>query len=195
MPFFVPALHRGLGSDGAMPEEYLKIPKERVAVLIGTKGSTKREVEEKTKTKITIDSSEGDVDISAKEENWQGVMHASEIARAIGRGFSPEHAMLLLNEDYSLEVIGVAEVVGKSEKALAQKRARVIGTGGRTREAIERNTKCKIFVYGKTISIIGPIAEIPKAEKAVEMLLEGATHKKVYDFLEGGKARREEFEL
>ena len=39
----------------------LKIPKERVAVLIGKKGETKSKIEQETNVEIKIDSLEGDV--------------------------------------------------------------------------------------------------------------------------------------
>ena len=45
----------------------LRIPKERVAVLIGKKGEIKKQIEEATNTKIKIDSNEGDVFISSKD--------------------------------------------------------------------------------------------------------------------------------
>ena len=39
----------------------LKIPKDRVAVLIGMKGNVKKAIEEETKSKINVDSKEGDI--------------------------------------------------------------------------------------------------------------------------------------
>jgi ribosomal RNA assembly protein len=39
----------------------LKIPKERIAVLIGTKGEIKKQIEDATGTHIDVDSNEGDV--------------------------------------------------------------------------------------------------------------------------------------
>ena len=48
--------------------EELKIPKERVAVLIGEKGATKRKIQKQTKTKLTI-TSEGDITIDS-EDNY-----------------------------------------------------------------------------------------------------------------------------
>ena len=47
-----------------MASEYryeLKIPKDRIAVLIGKNGEVKREIEELTESRIEIDSKEGDV--------------------------------------------------------------------------------------------------------------------------------------
>ena len=53
-----------------MEKEYsyeLKIPKERVAVLIGKGGETKSLLEEETSTSIDVDSKEGEVIISSSE--------------------------------------------------------------------------------------------------------------------------------
>ena len=51
-------------------EEYsydLRITKDRIAVLIGTKGETKNDLEKETGCKINVDSKEGDVTISGKD--------------------------------------------------------------------------------------------------------------------------------
>ena len=69
----------------------LKIPKERVAVLIGKKGEIKKQIEQATNTKLKIDSKEGDVEISG--EDALKLYATREIIRAIGRGFNPEIAM------------------------------------------------------------------------------------------------------
>ena len=48
--------------------EYLKIPRERVGVVIGKNGITKDEIENLTKTEIIVDSEAGTVAISPTEE-------------------------------------------------------------------------------------------------------------------------------
>ena len=45
----------------------IKIPQERVAILIGKKGETKKELENITKTKMIIDSKEGDIFLSGDD--------------------------------------------------------------------------------------------------------------------------------
>ena len=72
----------------------LRIPKERVAVLIGKKGEVKRGLEHATKTKITVQSDEGEVNITGKDALL--LYLAREIIRAIGRGFNPDVAQVLL---------------------------------------------------------------------------------------------------
>src|SRR3989338_390065 len=94
----------------------LRIPRDRIAVLIGKEGSVKKEFESETKTKIDVDSKEGDVFISG--EDALGLYSCREVVRAIGRGFNPEIAALLLKPDYCFESIDLKDYVGKSKDHL-----------------------------------------------------------------------------
>ncbi|MBU0636518.1 KH domain-containing protein [Candidatus Micrarchaeota archaeon] len=175
-------------------QEFVRIPKARIAILIGKHGATKKDIEQKTKTKIIVDSEEGEVEIKSKIENTTGFYTALNIIKAIARGFSPEHAFLLLNENNALEIISLTDWLKGSEKELKTKRGRIIGKQGKARNEIEEKTNCFISVQGKTIAIIGDLGEIPKAKKSIEMLLHGARHSKVYDFL-NHPIEKEEFEF
>ena len=174
--------------------ESVKIPKERIGVLIGTEGKVKRKLEKLTETSIEIDSESGTVDIEGKG-NSANFLDAINIVKAIGRGFSPEKALDLLGEETLLDVIKISDVVGGSEKTLKTKRARIIGTKGFAREAIEKATGAKISVQGKTVAIIGGPKEIELAREAVEMLLDGANHKKVMDYLKREQQQQEKFTI
>jgi len=160
----------------------LRVPKNRVAVIIGKEGSIKKEIEEATKTKLNIDSDEGDVFISGEEA--LGLYTAREIVKAIGRGFNPDIARLLLKSDYIFEVVDLSELIGKSKDAMVRLKGRVIGKEGRSRRLIEELTECNISVFGKTISIIGLPERAANARRAVESLLRGSTHANVYKWLE-----------
>ncbi len=162
----------------------LKIPQERVAVLIGKGGETKKEIEEATKSELDI-SKEGDVII--KGEDGILLYTTKEIVKAIARGFNPKIALLLLKPDYALEMIDMKDIAGKSKNTLQRLKGRVIGKGGKSREEIERLTECNISIYGKTIGIIGEINQVATARRAVAMLLQGSMHKTVYQFLEKQK--------
>jgi ribosomal RNA assembly protein len=172
--------------EGTMDEmEYeIKIPQERVAVLIGKGGETKKEIEELTKSKLDV-SKEGDVTISGND----GLIlyTTKEIVRAIARGFNPKVALLLLKTDYALEMIDMKDIAGKSQNTMQRLKGRVIGKGGKAREEIERLTDCNISVYGKTIGIIGETMQVALARQAVAMLLQGSMHKTVFRFLEKKK--------
>jgi ribosomal RNA assembly protein len=178
-----------------MQEEFLKIPMKRIAVLIGHNGETKKRIECLTHTKINVDSKTGEVDVSFEGENAINLYNALNIIKAIARGFSPEHALLLLDENYYIEFIDLTHELGKNEKLLLSKRGRVIGKHGSVRQQIEQDTGTFISVYGKTIGIIGKIEGVQTAKKAIEMLLSGATHDSVKGFLRKKAIQDEKFEL
>ncbi len=164
----------------------LKVPRNRVAVIIGREGSVKKEIEESTKTKLDIDSKEGDIFISG--EDALGLYTAREIIKAVGRGFNPEIARLLLKPEYIFEVVDLSEFA-KSKESMLRLKGRVIGKEGKSRRLIEELTECSISVFGKTISVIGLPESASDARRAIESLLRGSTHANVYKWLE--KRRRE----
>lgn len=178
--------------------EYLKIPKERIGVLIGKDGVTKEHVENITQTELDIESETGSITIVPTEnmEDPLGVWKTRYIVKAIGRGFSPETALKLINDDFILEIINLPDFVGKSKKAILRQKGRIIGREGRTKEIIKEMTNVDVSVYGKTVALIGDMGRIQIAKEAVEMILEGVRHKTVYSFLERKKQelKRKEFE-
>ena len=170
--------------DAIPTMQELKIPQERIAMLLGKVGSTKRELETKTGTKIRVDSDEGDVLIEGDELKCFITLN---IIKAIGRGFNPKIALRLLNEENILEIINMEDYLGNNKKKILTARSRLIGTGGKARRSIESLTFSNISVYGKTVSIIGLIENIGVAREAIEKLLRGSPHSNVYRFIEKQK--------
>ena len=165
----------------------IKIAGNRVGVLIGKSGSVKKELEEKTCTSISIDSKEGSVTLEG--ENAPLLLRGIEVVQAINRGFSPERAFMLLeDEDLLLDVIDLSGLTD-SPRQLDRLRGRIIGKDGRSREQIEHMTQCEISVFGKTVAIIGLPEHIKIARSALDMLLQGLPHEMVFSFLE--RKRRE----
>ena len=173
-----------------MPEtDYLKIPQNRVGALIGTNGDVKKSIEKLTGTILDIDSDDGTVYITPREdmEDPLGVWNANHIVKAIARGFNPEVAMKLIHDDIYLEIMKLPLYIGKSKKALARYKGRIIGKNGKTRELITELAEVDMAVYGKTVSFIGEMENVLVAKEAVEMILNGSRHKSVYAFLENKK--------
>jgi len=168
---------------------FVRIPKERIGVLIGQDGRIKREIESRTGTRLLIDSETGEVTIEVAE-NPLGGLQALEVVKAIGRGFSPERAFRLFEEDQYLDIIEIKDFVGDSEKAMQRMRGRVIGESGKMRRTIEQMTGAYVSVFGKTVSIIGDPEQIRTARTAIQMLLSGSEHSSVYRFLEREKAKK-----
>jgi len=163
--------------------EVIKIPLDRVAVLVGPKGSIKELIEEKSTTSINIESGSGTVEIMDAKDPIKG-MRAKEVVHAIARGFSPEKATKLFDDDNLMfETIDLSNIA-RTEKDMERLKGRIIGRAGKTREVFEDLTNVRISVYGKTISIIGYPEQNAVARAGIDMLLKGSTHGPVYKFLE-----------
>ena len=170
----------------------LKIPTERIAVLIGRKGEAKTELEELTECRINIDSKEGDVTLSG--EDSVKLFYLQEVVKAVGRGFNPEIARLLLKQDYVLEIIPVTDYFEKKNH-IERVKGRIIGASGKARETLEQLTGAFICVYGKTISIIGEAESVVTARRAIESLIQGSPHANVYRWLEKNRRKMKEKEI
>jgi ribosomal RNA assembly protein len=165
--------------------KYLKIPMDRIGVLIGQKGENKRDIEERTGLKINIDSKAGEVVIDDHEKDDPlMVIKTENIIKAIGRGFSPEKAMVLLNDDADFFVFNLYDYVGKKENHVRRLKSRVIGKEGKTKCVLEELIDAKISIYGHTIAIIADLERMNILKKSVDMLLTGSKHATVYRFVE-----------
>lgn len=174
-----------------MITHHVRIPQDRIGVLIGDRGLVKNYIEKKSGSTITVDSIEGVVQIECgMGGDPLKTLRVAEMVKAIGRGFSPENAFTLLHDDFLLfEVISLSHL---TPKMLNRVKGRVIGRNGRTRLAIENLAEVKISVYGKTISLIGYSHNIQAAHGAISMLIQGLPHSAVYSSLD--KKRRAEEE-
>ena len=171
---------------------YIKIPGDRIGALVGSDGTVKNAIERKLSVDLQVDSETGTVQITlpSTAEDPTVLFRAKEVVTAIGRGFAPEHAFRLLDDDEIIfEVIDLRETVGRSPTDLKRIKGRVIGKEGKTRRIIEELSEANISVYGHTISIIGYPDQSSIAREAVRMLIGGSLHGTVYRFLH--KKRRE----
>jgi len=106
---------------------YVKIPQERVAVLVGTDGKVKQQIE-KHGVKLDIDSKIGDVIIQSEDSLAE--LDAECVVKAIGRGFSPEHAFRLFSDSQYFELLDMRNFAGKKAKDVHRLAGRVIGKNG-----------------------------------------------------------------
>lgn len=172
---------------------FVRIPKERIGVLVGPDGKVKQRIEEKFTVELEIESESGGVTIglSEKASDPSLLFKAKDTVTAIGRGFSPEHAFRLLrNEDEIFDFIDLRLIFGRSESDIRRVKGRVIGANGKTRKLIEELTDASVVVYGHTIGFIGSFERVEVARNAVQMLIDGSQHNTVYKYLQ---KKRSEF--
>ncbi len=152
---------------------------------MGREGTVKYQLEKKCSVNLDIDSETGVVNITSEGDiNKIEPFKAENIIIAISRGFSPERAFRLMDDDTFLEVIDLRDYVGKSKSALNRIRGRIIGLNGKSRRVIEELSGGLLSVYGHTATMIGTADEIKAEGDAVRLLASGSIHRTVYKNLQ-----------
>ena len=167
-------------------DTFVRIPKERVGILIGPEGKVKQHIEEKLQVKLDIDS-DGNITIllSEKATDPSLLLKAKDVATAIGRGFTPEVAFRLIrNEEEIFDLIDLRVIFGRSESDIKRIKGRIIGAEGKTRKLIEELSEADVVVYGHTVGLIGSFEQVDTAHNAVQMIIEGRQHHTVYNYLQ-----------
>ncbi|HMK93829.1 MAG TPA: KH domain-containing protein [Candidatus Limnocylindrales bacterium] len=181
------------------PDTFVRIPKERVAVLIGPEGKVKQHIEQKLNVKLEVES-EGDVTITLSETapDPSLLLKAKDVVTAIGRGFSPDVTFRLIrNEDDIFDMIDLRQIFGRSESDIKRVKGRIIGADGKTRKLIEELTEANMAVYGHTVGFIGSFEQVDAARNAAQMIIEGCQHHTVYKYLQRKRTelKKEKLEL
>ena len=152
----------------------------------------KQVIEKRLKVELTIDGETGDVTIGLAPETDDPslLFRAKEVITAIGRGFAPERAFRLIDDEELLfEVIDLREMFGTSQSELQRVKGRLIGQEGKTRRIIEELTEADVSIHGHTVAIIADMDQMEIAREAVKMILRGSMHSTVYRYLH--RKRRE----
>lgn len=175
-----------------MRQSLPRVPKDRIAVLIGAKGATRRDLEKAAGCKnIQIDSISGEIEVTWPEAGDYDPVKAlklPDVIKAVGRGMAPGRAIQLLQDDWFFEMVDLKEHVGKRSNQQRRIRARIIGSEGKIRKMIEQHTGTEISIYKSTVVLVGEGAGLISARQAIEMLASGSEHGTVIKYLE--KERR-----
>jgi ribosomal RNA assembly protein len=171
-------------------EQVVRVPVDRVAAVIGKKGESKKRLEDACHVSLYVDGDSGEVTVRSTSAEEGDPFKAMAVVEAIGRGFSPERALRLLEPETLLEVLDLRDFAGKSENSLERIRGRIIGLKGKSRRVIEELTKCQVSVYGRTVAIIGEATETKLAKEAISMLASGSRHRTVYNMLQRARTKR-----
>jgi len=164
---------------------YISMPPER-AKWIKKHKEILDEIMRLTKTKITVEEG-GRVIIEPTEECTPlDMMNARNVLQAISYGFDLDTALLLLRDEYVMEVIDVRDALfdHHDEKTLRRILGRVIGKNGRAKKNIEEIAHVKVSIYKDKIAIIGEYENVEAAKRAIGELMEGKMHSTVYKHLE-----------
>lgn len=168
----------------------LHIPEERIPVVIGSKGKTKIKICKMCNVEIEVESKNGQITIASTTKNYDenGALKARDIINAISNGFSPERAFRILDEESLFQVLDLRNFT-TSANSTNRIKGRIIGEKGKARKNIEELTNTFISIYGHTVSLIGNYEETKLALDAIKLLVNGRSHKTVYEMLYQAKRK------
>ena len=167
-----------------------RVPKNRIAVLIGKGGQTRKLLEEISGAEVDIDSQPGEVMAEGQEEPDPVVrMKMPDVVLAIGRGLAPSRAIQLIQDDVFLRMYDIREWVGRQPNQTRRMRSRLIGRNGRIRSLIEEISNCEMAIHGSTVLVIGDREGIALAGPAIEGILRGSEHSTILHGLEQDRKR------
>lgn len=166
--------------------QFIKVPGERIGVLIGRKGTVIDRIKQECRVNVEIESESGNVRVGYDSRSLiaGNPFKALEIISAIARGFSPERAFKLLNEDFVFQLLDIRDYVGNSQSSMNRLRGRIIGERGKSRRTIEELSGADVSVYGHTVGFIGIFEAIKVAVEAIILLSRGSSHRSVYAMLQ-----------
>ncbi|MCL5427717.1 MAG: hypothetical protein M1321_00880 [Candidatus Marsarchaeota archaeon] len=110
--------------------------------------------------------------------------NAKNVIQAFGRGFPMNTAYKLIDEGYFFKYINLKDVL-RNEDQIRRIKARIIGSGGKAKEYVQGVSGASMAVYGNTIGLIGTNEQVEIAMGALKVLIDGGTHKKEMQTLEG----------
>ena len=170
-----------------------RVPKDRIAVLIGSKGATAKSIRNASGCQeLNIDSETGDVEVKWGEAGSYDpikAMKLPDVIKAIGRGMAPKAAIRLFDDQHFFEMVDLRDFVGKRSNQQRRIRSRIIGSQGKVRKLIEGLTDTEITIYKSTVVIIGEQEGLSAARQAIEMLAGGSEHGSVLGYLEKDRRR------
>lgn len=181
-----------MASSTGFSSQTVKIPIDRVGALVGKEGMVKSEIEKRCSVSLEIDGESGDVRVSYDTDSLKegDPFKAQEVVTAIARGFSPQRAFALFEENKVLSTIDLRQYSGKSENSLARIKSRLIGSDGKARKLIEQLSGTAISIYGHTVSIIGDSDKSKVAADALVKIASGGTHKAAYQMLQKYRSKQ-----
>ncbi|MCX8199891.1 MAG: hypothetical protein N3G76_00290 [Candidatus Micrarchaeota archaeon] len=125
-------------------------------------------------------------------------LKGKDVLIALGTGGVPyRDALRLFSDELILKVVDISEISGDNERDVHRIMARIIGTDGKTKKIIEQITEVSMTVQESRIYLIGTLEGVSLASDAIDAIVRGAPHKKVYRLLESGrrKIREEKMKL
>jgi ribosomal RNA assembly protein len=159
-------------------------------VLVQNMNKVKRAVPAiENSVKVRVGFGKGSISLKGSELDEYLI---EKVVQAVDFGFDVDDALLLKDEKFVLEFIGVREHTHR--KNLKDVRARLIGTGGKARKTIEKLTGAVIVIHDNKVGVIVDADHLDAVTQGIENLIRGAKHGNVFAYLEKQNINRGKFD-
>ncbi len=122
-------------------------------------------------------------------------LKAKDVLTAVVLGIKEQRfqdaALSLFSDSFVLKIVDLSEVLGSKED-IHRVLSRIIGTNGKTKRIMEEITETNITISDNKILIIGMPEGVGLASDAINAIIRGSPHKKVYRLLEAGRRKIKE---
>jgi ribosomal RNA assembly protein len=120
-------------------------------------------------------------------------LKAKDVLTALGMGGVPyREALRLFSDEFMLKIVDMREITGDKERDIRRILARIIGAEGKTKRIIEEITEVHMTICNDQIFLIGRLEGVELASDAIDAIVRGSPHKKVYHLLEAGRRKIKE---
>lgn len=150
-------------------------------------------MKELKKRGLNLEFNPKDLTVEFESEDPFVELKAKDVITALSIGGVPyKEALRLFSDEFILKVIDIGEFANDKEKDIHRILARIIGTNGKTKRIIEQTTEASMTITGSSIYLVGTIESVGLASEAIEAVIRGAPHRKVYRLLEAGRRKVKE---
>lgn len=124
---------------------------------------------EKEGIKTELDLAKGSISVATTKKTFDPfiIIKARDVLKLIARSVPYEHAIKVLEDEVSCDVIKIGKIV-RNKQRFVKRRQRLVGPKGTTLKSLELLTNCYILVHGQTVSAIGPHKGLQQVRRVVE---------------------------
>jgi ribosomal RNA assembly protein len=141
-----------------------------------------KEAKEITGTEVILNKENLNAVIISKGRG-SDVVKMRDFLISLTLGVDEFDAKKLLTDEYMLYLIDLKTIIDSKED-ISRILARIIGEEGKIKKRISEATGCSLYISDSKIALIGSYDEIEYAKNAIQIIIDGSPHARLFKYLE-----------